>query len=96
MVVGSLPYLVRRKQEADLLLLLRVRNCANEEEYRMLRDQWDCINRPEYARRTWSVRQEVSQDAASALEHRGRLQRVGPPTLQAHCAIDRTLAKTSP
>ena len=58
MVVGVLPYLVRRKQQADLLLLLRVRHCSSDEEYRMLRAQWDCINRPGYVRKTWSVRQQ--------------------------------------
>ena len=35
-----------------MLLLLRVRSCADDAEYEMLRQQWDSVNRPRYQRRT--------------------------------------------
>ncbi len=41
-----------------MLLLQRVRNCSDDAEYEMLRQQWDHVNRPQYQRRTWSPRQE--------------------------------------
>ena len=49
---SSVVYKVRRKQEAAMLLLLRVRSCADDAEYEMLRQQWDSVNRPQYQRRT--------------------------------------------
>ena len=39
-------------------LLVRVRNCADDAEYQMLRQQWDTVSRPQYARRTWSPKQD--------------------------------------
>ena len=39
-------------------LLVRVRNCADDAEYEMLRQQWDTVSRTQYARRTWSPKQE--------------------------------------
>ena len=41
-----------------MLLLQRVRNCADDAEYNMLRQQWDTVNRTQYAPRTWSPKQE--------------------------------------
>ena len=41
-----------------MLLLERVRNCADDAEYEMLRQQWDHVNWPRYQRRQWSPRQE--------------------------------------
>ena len=38
-------------------LLLRVRNCADDAEYQMLRQHWDTVSRPQYAPRTWSPKQ---------------------------------------
>ena len=55
----------RRKQDASLLLQVRVRNCVDEAEYHMLRHQWDCINRPQYVRRTWSPLQEEALGAVA-------------------------------
>ena len=48
---------LRRKQHAAILLQARVRNCADDAEYQMLRQQWDQVNRPRYQCRTWSPRQ---------------------------------------
>ena len=39
-------------------LLVRVRNCADDAEYEMLRQQWDTVSRTRYAPRTWSPKQE--------------------------------------
>ena len=39
-------------------LLVRVRNCADDAEYEMLRQQWDTVNRTQYAPRSWSPKQE--------------------------------------
>ena len=41
-----------------MLLQRRVRNCTDDAEYVMLRQQWDSVNRPQHQRRTWSPRQE--------------------------------------
>ena len=54
-----------RKQEASMLLLQRVRHCADDAEYEMLRQQWDSVNRPQYQRRTWSPRQEEALGAVA-------------------------------
>ena len=48
-----------------MLLLLRVRSCADDAEYEMLRQQWDSVNRPQYQRRTWSPRQEEALGAVA-------------------------------
>ena len=48
----------QRKQDASMLLQRRVRNCRDDAEYFMLRQQWDSVNRPQHQRRTWSPRQE--------------------------------------
>ena len=82
-------YKLRRKQAASLLLLLRVRNCSDEAEYEMYKQQWDSINRPQYVRRVWSPRQEevlgavlfaVSLDDEEAKrQHRRRLFISGGP-----------------
>ena len=82
-------YKLRRKQAASLLLLLRVRNCSDEAEYDMYKQQWDSINRPQYVRRVWSPRQEevlgavlfaVSLDDEEAKrQHRRRLFVSGGP-----------------
>ena len=48
----------QRKQDASMLLQRRVRNCTDDAEYVMLRQQWDSVNRPQHQRRTWSPRQE--------------------------------------
>ena len=48
-----------------MLLQVRVRNCVDEAEYHMLRHQWDCINRPQYVRRTWSPLQEEALGAVA-------------------------------
>ena len=62
----------RRKQDASLLLQVRVRNCVDEAEYHMLRHQWDCINRPQYVRRTWSPLQEEALGAVAFFVAPGR------------------------
>ena len=41
-----------------MLLLLRVRSCADDAEYEMLRQQWEHVNRARYQRRQWHPRQE--------------------------------------
>ena len=43
----------QRKQDASMLLQRRVRNCRDDAEYFMLRQQWDSVNRPQHQRRTW-------------------------------------------
>ena len=48
----------QRKQDASMLLQRRVRNCRDDAEYFMLRQQWDSVNRPQHQRRIWSPRQE--------------------------------------
>ena len=48
-----------------MLLLQRVRHCADDAEYEMLRQQWDNVNRPQYQRRTWSPRQEEALGAVA-------------------------------
>ena len=61
----TVAYISRRKQDAAQLLLVRVRNCADDAEYHMLTDQWDTINRPAYVRRIWSPRQEEALGAVA-------------------------------
>ena len=46
-------------------LLERVRNCADDAEYEMLRQRWDTVNRAQYAPRTWSPKQEEVLGAAA-------------------------------
>jgi len=41
-----------------MLLLIRVRNCSDDAEYEMYKQQWDTINRPQCVRQKWSQRQE--------------------------------------
>ena len=48
-----------------MLLLQRVRDSANDAEYEMLRQRWDTVNRPQYAPRTWSPKQEEVLGAAA-------------------------------
>ena len=46
-----------------MMLLLRVRNCCDDAEYEMLRQHWDTVRRPQYARRNWSPKQEEALGA---------------------------------
>jgi hypothetical protein len=46
------------KQEANFLLYKRVLACSDAQEYEMLRQSWDTLNRPKYEPKTWSEKQE--------------------------------------
>ena len=48
-----------------MLLLQRVRDCADDAEYEMLRQRWDTVNRAQYAPRTWSPKQEEALGAVA-------------------------------
>ena len=48
-----------------MLLQRRVRNCSDDAEYELLRQQWDCVNRPRHQRRVWSPRQEEALGAVA-------------------------------
>ena len=53
----------RQKQEANFLLYRRVEKCTDDHEYEMLRQSWDTLNRPKYANRVWSEKQQEAIDA---------------------------------
>ena len=53
----------RQKQEANFLLYRRVERCTDDHEYEMLRQSWDTLNRPKYANRVWSEKQQEAIDA---------------------------------
>ena len=48
-----------------MLLQRRVRNCSDDAEYELLRQEWDCVNRPRHQRRQWSPRQEEALGAVA-------------------------------
>ena len=48
----------RQRQEANFLLYRRVDRCTDDHEYEMLRQSWDTVNRPKYANRVWSEKQQ--------------------------------------
>ena len=48
-----------------MLLQLRVRNCSDDAEYEMYKQQWDHVNRPQYKQRLWSPRQEEALGAVA-------------------------------
>ena len=48
-----------------MLLHLRVRNCSDDAEYELLRQEWDAVNRPRHQRRQWSPRQEEALGAVA-------------------------------
>jgi hypothetical protein len=50
------------KQEANFLLYRRVLACSDAHEYEMLRQSWDTVNRPKYAAKEWSEKQQEVLD----------------------------------
>ena len=77
------------KQEANFLLYRHVRDCDSDAAYECLRQQWDAVNRPQYASKRWSpeqaaaiqaVREGVSYDDKEARRASDRWLYVpGPP-----------------
>ena len=45
------------KQQANFLLMEKVRQCADDLEYERLRQHWDTVNRPKYVDFKWSPKQ---------------------------------------
>ena len=56
-----------------MLLLQRVRNCADDAEYEMLRQRWDTVNRAQYAPRQAQrdVLVSLATDRARAVDEHG-------------------------
>ena len=52
----------QHKQEANFLLYRRVLQCTDANEYEMLRQAWDTVNRPQYRRFTWGPQQQEALD----------------------------------
>ena len=52
------------KQTANLLLYERVLNCADDNEYELLQQSWDIVNRPKYSSFKWSPEQQRALDLA--------------------------------
>ena len=84
-----------------MLLLQRVRDSADDAEYEMLRQQWDTVNRTQYAPRTWSPKQEEVLGAVAYAvslddeedKRQGESKRRPQPEDQLHAQLARVTVK---